>query len=125
MSLTANLFIAVLQGPPFPAMVFPHELVEIIQSVLVTVAVIALGIPLMRAFTRRFVDRPPLTPVLSTNLENRLERIEQAVEAVAIEVERIAESQRYLTKVLAEPRGLPDGASSGSPAPNRSKDSVR
>ena len=33
-----------------------------------------------------------------------LERIEQAVEAVAIEVERIAESQRFSTKLMAEQR---------------------
>lgn len=124
MSLAANLFIAVLQGP-FPPVGFPHEVVEIVQSFLFTVAVIALGIPLIRAFTRRFVDRPPVTPALSANVENRLERIEQAVEAVAIEVERIAEAQRYLTKVLAEPRVLVQGSGTSAPAPNRNKDSVR
>ena len=30
----------------------------------------------------------------------RLERLEQAVEAIAIEVERVGEGQRYLTRVL-------------------------
>lgn len=30
----------------------------------------------------------------------RLERMEQAVEAIAIEVERVGEGQRYLTRVL-------------------------
>ena len=32
----------------------------------------------------------------------RLERLEHAVDAIAIEMERIGESQRFLTKVLAE-----------------------
>ncbi|MBW8838675.1 MAG: hypothetical protein JF602_02300 [Gemmatimonadetes bacterium] len=32
----------------------------------------------------------------------RLERIEQAVEVTAIEVERLAEANRFLTKLLAE-----------------------
>src|SRR5690349_20779963 len=96
---------------PFPPGFIPHEVVEIVQSFFITVAVIALGIPVIRAFTRRFVDRPPVAPAISANLENRLERIEQAVEAVAIEVERISESQRYLTKLMAEPRQLPTGAS--------------
>ena len=32
----------------------------------------------------------------------RLERLEQAVEAIAIEVERVGEGQRYLTRVLEE-----------------------
>ena len=109
MSLTPTLFPLLLQGPPFPPGFIPHEAVVIVQSFFTTVAVIALGIPLIRAFTRRFVDRPPVAPVLPVNVENRLERIEQAVEAVAIEVERISESQRYLTKLMAEPR-LPGGS---------------
>lgn len=34
--------------------------------------------------------------------EDRLARIEQAVDAIAIEVERIAESQRFLTRLQTE-----------------------
>src|SRR5438128_11851647 len=100
-----NVFAFILQGPmgPFPPGFHHHEAVEMVQSFCITIAVIALGIPVIRAFTRRFVDRPSTAPVLSANVENRLERIEQAVEAVAIEVERISEAQRYLTKVMVEP----------------------
>lgn len=32
----------------------------------------------------------------------RLERIEQAVDAIAIEIERISEAQRFTTKLLSE-----------------------
>ena len=35
-------------------------------------------------------------------LEGRLERIEQAIDTVAVEVERISEAQRYTSKMLAE-----------------------
>ena len=122
MSLTAIL-VGAMQGPPFPPGFIPHEAVEILQSFFFTIAVIALGIPVLRAITRRFVDRPPVAPVLPANVENRLERIEQAVEAVAIEVERISESQRYLTKLMAEPRALPSG-SAGAPS-GRNPDNVR
>ena len=38
----------------------------------------------------------------NTVVEDRLQRIEQAVDAIAIEVERMSESQRFVTKVLAE-----------------------
>ncbi|MDQ6829938.1 MAG: hypothetical protein M3081_13850 [Gemmatimonadota bacterium] len=38
----------------------------------------------------------------SPEIEARLTRVEQAVDAVAIEVERVGEGQRYLTKLLAE-----------------------
>ena len=47
-------------------------------------------------------------------IDARLARVEQAMDAVAIEVERIGESQRFLTKVLTD-KSLP-GA--GSPPPS-------
>ena len=114
--LNSAVIAIALQGPmpPIPPGFIPAEAVGIIQSFFVTIVVIALGIPIIRALTRRFVDRPPVVQAISGDVENRLERIEQAVDAVAIEVERISESQRYLTKVMAESRGLPSG-SGGSP----------
>jgi len=44
------------------------------------------------------LDREP-SPSLT---EARLARIEQAVEAIALEVERISEGQRFTTKLLSE-----------------------
>jgi hypothetical protein len=41
----------------------------------------------------------------------RLDRLEQSVDAIAIEIERIAEGQRFVTKVMAE---------RAAPAPARS-----
>jgi hypothetical protein len=38
----------------------------------------------------------------SEELTRRLDRIEQAVETTAIEVERMAEANRFLTKLLAQ-----------------------
>jgi hypothetical protein len=116
MHLTVAVLALSLQGPMpgFPPGMIPPEAVAIVQSFFMTVAVIALGIPIIRALTRRFVDRPPVAPAISADVQNRLERIEQAVEAVAIEVERISESQRYLTKLMAEPRALPSGRGSAN-----------
>ena len=39
---------------------------------------------------------------IPSDLETRIGRIEQIVEATAIEVERISEGQRFTTKLLAE-----------------------
>jgi hypothetical protein len=35
--------------------------------------------------------------------DERLARVEQAVESIALEIERIGEGQRYVTKLLHEP----------------------
>lgn len=35
-------------------------------------------------------------------LDQRLERIEQAVDAIAVEVERLSEGQRFATRLLSE-----------------------
>jgi hypothetical protein len=41
----------------------------------------------------------------------RLERIEQAVEAIAIEMERVSEGQRFTTKLLADRASPPQSSS--------------
>ena len=41
-------------------------------------------------------------PERQADIEARLERIEQAVDTIAIEMERIGEGQRFVTKLLAE-----------------------
>lgn len=38
-------------------------------------------------------------------LEQRMERIEQAIDAVAVEVERVSEGQRFTTRLLSERSG--------------------
>lgn len=42
-------------------------------------------------------------------IDARLQRVEQAMDAVAVEVERIGESQRFLTKVLTD-KSLPNAS---------------
>ncbi|HEX6574248.1 MAG TPA: hypothetical protein VF042_04690, partial [Gemmatimonadaceae bacterium] len=39
---------------------------------------------------------------LSPHVEQRLERLEQGVDAIAIEIERITEGQRFVTKLLSD-----------------------
>jgi hypothetical protein len=71
-----------------------------------TVIVIVIGFPLVRSYTRRKdleAQRAPSDP----ENDRRLQRIEHAVEAMAIEVERISEGQRFVTKLLAERERAP------------------
>jgi len=83
-----------------------------------TAIVLAIGVPLARAFSRK-MDAESRNPRIPTEVSDRLERMEQSLEAVAIEVERISEGQRFTTKLLSEGRGAGDTrqiqSSSGSP----------
>ena len=58
--------------------------------------------PLARALAKRMEGSGNPSPALPRDVSDRLDRIEHAVEAVAVEVERIAEGQRFVTKVMAE-----------------------
>lgn len=73
-----------------------------------TSIIIAIGIPLARAFARK-MDAESRNPRLPAEVTGRLERMEQTLEAVAIEVERISEGQRFTTRLLSE------GKTSGGP----------
>ena len=69
-----------------------------------TAIVLAIGVPLARAFARR-MDSDSKGPRIPTEVVQRLERMEQTLDAVAIEVERITEGQRFTTKLLSESTG--------------------
>ena len=65
------------------------------------ITLITVGRPLIRAWARRIEEGAP-RPEFDPEAKARLERMEQAIEAMAIEVERISEGQRFTTKLLAE-----------------------
>jgi hypothetical protein len=60
--------------------------------------------PLALAMARNIWRRGSRVPVAAASPESaqRMERLEQAVDAIAIEVERISEGQRYVTRILTE-----------------------
>ena len=85
----------VYAGPPpdFPRSGIPAGAMDIAIAFFITCAVIVVGWPISRALGRR-VERRGASPVVEAGMTDQLQRIEQAVEAMAIEVERISESQR-------------------------------
>ena len=72
-----------------------------------TVLGCVVGYPLVRALAKRWERQAAIRPAPAS--DGRLERIEQAIEAMAIEVERISEGQRFVTRLLSEraPEALP------------------
>ena len=52
-------------------------------------------------------SRPGPSPAVFTETAQRLERLEASVDAIAIEIERISEGQRFVTKLLSEGQPAP------------------
>jgi len=74
------------------------------------IVILSLGVPLIMALRRRW-ERQSELPRVPDEVKERLLRMEQAIDSIAVEIERISEGQRFTTKILAErPReqaGLP------------------
>lgn len=58
-------------------------------------------LPLVRAWAKRLESRAD-TGRIPSEVTSRLERMEQAIDSIAVEVERISESQRFTTKLLSD-----------------------
>jgi cation transport ATPase len=86
--------------PDYPRSGIPAGAMDIAIGFCITLVVIIVGWPISRALGRR-IERRGASQAVDAGVTERLQRIEQAVEAVAIEVERISESQRYLAKIQA------------------------
>ena len=94
--------------------VIPQQVVDISISFFLTMALIIIGLPLARAFARR-MDRRGGSAQVSNEVSSQLAHLNQAVDAIALEVERISEGQRFTTRLLSEQKEaarqtLPSGA---------------
>ena len=76
------------------------------------IIMIVVGRPYVKALQTK-MENEGKQPRIPAEVMNRLERIEQSVDAIAVEVERISEGQRFTTKLLSEVR---TGALSASSA---------
>lgn len=82
--------------------VFLNTMEMLLPALVITI----LGLPLVRVMARRLDRRDaPASPSL-VKIEERLGRLEAGVDAIAVEVERISEGQRFTTKLLAERSGV-------------------
>ena len=88
----------------------PQTYMDLGIGVLSLLGVCVVSYALVRIFSRHGLALAS-GQTLSPELDARLTRIEQAVDAISIEVERVSEGQRFTTKLLseraAEPAALP------------------
>lgn len=83
--------------------VIPQQVVDISIAFFLTMAAIIIGLPLARAFARR-MDRRGSGAQIPSDLSHQIGQLNQAVDAIALEVERISEGQRFTTRLLSEQR---------------------
>ena len=94
--------------------VIPPQAVDISIAFFLTMAFIIVGLPLARAFARRMDRRASGPAQIPGEITTQLTQLNQAVDAIALEVERISEGQRFTTRLLSEQR---DAARQTLPAP--------
>lgn len=83
--------------PPEP----PFEEGMAVGAVFLVFATVIVAIGWIRGLFRR--KPQPIVAPFPPALDRRMLQLEQSVDAVAIEIERIGESQRYLSRVFARP----------------------
>ncbi len=80
---------------------------EYMFAVFIFVTVLTVITSITRIITKAIEKRSSVSPKALAGVEERLARIEQAVESIAIEVERVSEGQRFTTRLLSEKSGAP------------------
>lgn len=75
-------------------------------SIVFTLAVLApIAMSIARAIFKRSSTPKPSPQILESSA--RIERMEQAIDAIAVEIERISEGQRFVTQTLAKRTEVP------------------
>lgn len=75
-------------------------------SIVFTLAVLMpMALAMARALFKRTATPKPAPQILES--AERIERMEQAIDAIAVEIERISEGQRFVTQTLAKREAVP------------------
>jgi archaellum component FlaC len=97
--------IASTAAPPIFAGLGQNQVMTLsVLSILFIFFPLAVGVA--RAAWKRS-SRPGPPPAVFTETAQRLERLEASVDAIAIEIERVSEGQRFVTKLLSENQPAP------------------
>ncbi|MGQ0712788.1 MAG: hypothetical protein ACT4PJ_03535 [Gemmatimonadaceae bacterium] len=79
----------------------PPQVADLISMFMIAVVVIVVGLPVARAIGR-WLDRRGSPAPVNADLAAQINRIEQAVDSMSVEVERISEAQRFQAKLLSD-----------------------
>lgn len=104
--------------PPEPPRTGPPDEAFVLGGIFIVVVMLPLSIAYARRIWRRGAQ---IVTSIPKELSERLMRVEQTVEASAIEIERIGEGQRFMTRIFTEGPGvhaLPSAARETPGAPS-------
>jgi hypothetical protein len=111
---------AIVVPPPPPPREGPPDEVYVLSGVFMFVVLFPLTIAYARRIWRRGAQ---VVTQIPQEIYERFSRLDQSVDAIAIEVERIGEGQRYLTRLYSDqPRVLGAGAAERVEAPVRERE---
>ena len=97
---------AVVPPPPRPRDPGPPDEFWVLSGLMI----FFVFMPIALAYARRIWKRgSAAVAAIPQEIYDRFNRLDQAIDSVAIEVERVGEGQRFLTRVYAEQRGLGAG----------------
>ncbi|HVF41318.1 MAG TPA: hypothetical protein VM939_15545 [Gemmatimonadaceae bacterium] len=88
--------------PQFDPNQIPPQVESISIAFFAMVAVIIIGLPIMRAIARRIDRGTPPPQNVPAELREEIHQMSQSIDAIAVEVERISENQRFTTRLLTE-----------------------
>jgi hypothetical protein len=112
---------AIVPEPPPPPQSGPPEEFWVIAGLILVPAAFILTIAYARRLWRRGAAAVTAIP---QDIYDRFTRVEQSIDSVAVEVERIGEGQRYLTRLMSE-KAIGAGAAQPIETKNREADKVR
>lgn len=111
---------AVVPPPPVINSGPPEEAI-----VVATVFTMIIALVFALAWARRIWKRgAALPPAMTPEMSDRFTRLEQALETVAVEVERIGEGQRFVTRLFSEGGGRAIGSGAAEPIEVRQRDAI-
>ncbi len=80
----------------------PDEVIPIVGIVMSMMAAMVIGFPIARAMARRIDRRSEAATVKAGDVVPQIRHLQESVDAMAIELERISEAQRFTAKLMAE-----------------------
>jgi hypothetical protein len=108
--------------PPLPPRTGPPEEAWVVGTIFMFIVFLPLSIAYARRVWRKSAQ---IVTAIPKELSERVMRVEQTVEATAIEIERIGEGQRFMTRLFTEGNAahmLPSASAQAAPVHGRPGD---